>query len=228
MAPARSLRTKEITMRITGMKSLFFAASAIVAISVLISAAAPPSRQATQATATAAPALAATPLSLTLDPAQSKVHWTLPTTLHTVHGTFDVTRGAMEFDPTSGKASGEIVVDAKSGESGNNSRDARMHKEVLETAKYPDVVFRPTQVEGVVGASGPCDIKVHGTFSVHGADHEVVVLVHAELAGETWKGTGKFDVPYVQWGMKDPSLLLRVKHVVSVEIEMSGSLQPAK
>jgi polyisoprenoid-binding protein YceI len=216
-------------MRITGIKSLFFAASAIVAISVLLSAAAPPSRQADQATGTTAPAPpASSPLSLTLDPAQSKVHWTLPTTLHTVHGSFAVTRGAMKFDPTSGKASGEIVVDAKSGKSGNNSRDARMHKEVLETAKYPDVVFRPTQVEGVVGASGPCDIKVHGTFSVHGADHEAVASVHAELAGETWKGTGKFDVPYVQWGMKDPSLLLKVKHVVSVEIEMSGSLQPAK
>jgi polyisoprenoid-binding protein YceI len=227
MAPARGLRMKEITMRITGIKSLFFAASAIVAISVLLSAAAPPSRQAAQATAITAPA-PATPLSLTLDPAQSKVHWTLPTTLHTVHGSFEVTRGAMKFDPTSGKASGEIVVDAKSGQSGNNSRDARMHNEVLETAKYPDVVFRPTQVEGVVGASGPCEVKVHGTFSVHGADHEVVALVHAELAGETWKGTGKFDVPYVQWGMKDPSLLLKVKHVVSVEIEMSGSLQPAK
>jgi polyisoprenoid-binding protein YceI len=216
-------------MRITGIKSLFFAASAIVAISVLLSAATPPSKQAAQATATTAPVPAATsPLSLTLDPAQSKVHWTLPTTLHTVHGTFEVTRGAMKFDPASGQASGEIVVDAKSGESGNNSRDTRMHKEVLETAKYPDVVFRPAQVEGVVAPSGPCEIKVHGTFSLHGADHQVVALVHAELAGETWKGTGKFDVPYVQWGMKDPSLLLKVKHVVSVEIEMSGSLQPAK
>jgi len=222
-------------MRITGIKSLIFAASAIAGITVLLSATAAPPRQAAQATPTSTSAAVAStpavtsPVSLTLDPAQSKVHYTVPTTLHTVHGTFDVTRGTMDFDPASGKAAGEIVVNAKSGESGNNSRDNRMHKEILETAKFPEAVFRPTQVEGIVAASGPCEIKVHGTFSVHGSDHNVVALVHAELAGQTWKGTGKFDVPYVQWGIKDPSnFLLKVNHVVSVEIEMGGSLQPAR
>ena len=220
-------------MRITGVKSLFFAASAIAGITVLLSAAAAPPRQAGQATsaptAVSSASPVTSPVSLTLDPAQSKVHFTVPTTLHTVHGTFDVTRGALNFDPSSGKATGEIVVNAKSGDSGNNSRDSRMHKEILETAKFPEAVFRPTQVEGVVTAAAPCEIKVHGTFSVHGSDHDVVALVHAELAGQTWKGTGKFDVPYVQWGIKDPSnFLLKVNHVVSVEIELSGSLQPAR
>lgn len=220
-------------MRITGIKSLIFAASAIAGITVLLSAAAAPPRQAAQATSapaavSSAPAVTS-PVSLTLDPAQSKVHFIVPTTLHTVHGTFDVTRGTLDFDPASGKATGEIVVNAKSGESGNNSRDNRMHKEILETAKFPEAVFRPTQVEGPVSATGPCEIKLHGTLSVHGSDHNVVVLVHAELAGQTWKGTGKFDVPYVQWGIKDPSnFLLKVNHVVSVEIEMAGSLQPAR
>ncbi len=73
--------------------------------------------------------------------------------MHTVHGTFALKSGTVHFDPETGKASGEIVVYAPSGESGNNSRDKRMHKEILETAKYPDVVFRPTQVEGKVGQS---------------------------------------------------------------------------
>jgi len=156
------------------------------------------------------------------------VRWTVPSTLHTVHGTFTVTRGSMSFDPDSGKASGEIVVNAQSGESGNGSRDARMHKEILETARFPEAVFRPAQVEGKVLPSGACDVKVLGTFSVHGSDHEVTALVHAELTGNTWKGSGKFDVPYVRWGIKDPSsFLLRVNRVVSVEIEMSGSLEPA-
>jgi hypothetical protein len=52
----------------------------------------------------------------------------------------------LSFDRDSGKAGGEIVVNARSGESGNESRDARMHKEILETAKYPEVLFRPAQV----------------------------------------------------------------------------------
>jgi len=219
-------------MRITGVKSLSFSAAAIVGVSLLLSAAAAPPRIDIQSSATAstvsAPALAA-PVSLTLDAAQSRVHWSVPSTLHTVHGTFDVVRGAFHFDPQSGKAGGEIVVNAKSGQTDSEKRDARMHKEILETAKYPDAVFHPVQVEGKVAASGPSDVKVRGTFSVHGTDHEVVALVHAELAGETWKGTGTFDVPYVEWGIKDPSnFFLKVNKVVSVEIQMSGSVQPAK
>ena len=80
---------------------------------------------------------------LTLDTAQSKVHWTLGTTLHTVHGTFALKRGTVRFDPESGKASGEIVADATSGESGNTSRDKRMHKEILESVRYAEVIFHP-------------------------------------------------------------------------------------
>jgi polyisoprenoid-binding protein YceI len=173
--------------------------------------------------------VAASEIVLTLDPAQSKVHWTVDSTLHTVHGTFTLKSGTVHFDPETGKAGGEIVVYAPSGESGNNSRDSRMHKEILETAKYPDVVFRPTQVEGKVGQSGASDVKLGGVFSIHGADHDLTALVHAELMGDRWRGTGKFEVPYVMWGIKNPSnFLLKVKPVVNVELEMSGEVKAAK
>jgi len=219
-------------MRITGLKSLSFAVAGVLGVAFFLSAAPAPPQQDSRATATTAPPPApslASAVVLSLDSARSTVHWTLPSTLHAVHGTFAVARGAMNFDPESGQASGEIVVNARSGVSGNGSRDARMHKEILETVKFPDAIFRPTYVEGKVRASGGCDVKVHGTFSVHGTDHEITALVHADLAGDAWKGSGKFDVPYVDWGIKDPSnFLLKVNHVVSVEIEMSGSLQPAK
>ena len=168
-------------------------------------------------------------VALTLDPAQSKVHYTVETTLHAVHGTFNLKSGSIHFDPATGKAGGEIVVFANSGESGNDSRDKRMHKEILETAKYPEVVFHPTQVEGNVASSGPSDVKLHGIFSIHGSDHELTAMVHAELAGDHWTGTGKFEIPYVTWGIKDPSnFFLKVKHVVNVELAMSGTAKPTE
>lgn len=210
-------------MQTTNMKHVTFLAVVLVGLRLLTSAsAAPPLQDARPASATPV----AFAHSLSLDPAQSKVHWTLPGSLHTVHGTFAVTRGVLSFDPGSGKAGGEIVVNARSGESGNESRDSRMHKEILETVKYPEVVFRPAQVEGKVAASGPSDVNVRGTLSVHGSDHEITALVHAELAGETWKGTAKFDVPYVAWGIKNPSnFLLKADKVVGIEVEMAGRLR---
>lgn len=171
----------------------------------------------------------ASEIMLALDPAQSQLHWTLDSTLHTVHGTFAIKTGTVHFDPVTGKAGGEVVVSAPSGESGNSSRDQRMHKEILETATYPEIIFRPTLVEGKVGLSGPSDVKLDGILSIHGADHELAAQVHAEVTGGHWTGTCKFEVPYVKWGIKDPSnFLLRAKPIVIVELEMSGEVKAAK
>ena len=202
------------------LKSLSVGALAVLSLA-LFAAPTLPQQQATQA--------AVSEIVLTLDPAQSAVHWTVDSTLHAVHGTFAVKSGTVHFDPETGKAGGEIVVSAGSGESGNGSRDARMHKEILETAKYPDLHFRPRQVEGKVGQSGASDVKISGVFSIHGADHDLTALVHAELMGDRWRGTSKFEVPYVKWGIKNPSnFLLRVKPVVNVDLEMSGKIEATK
>jgi polyisoprenoid-binding protein YceI len=172
---------------------------------------------------------AQSPLSeivLSLDPSQSNIHWTVDSALHTVHGTFALKSGTVHFDPETGAAGGEIVVYAPSGQSGNGSRDKRMHKEILETAKYPEVVFRPTHVDGKVDQTGASDVKLSGVFSIHGSDHDLDAPVHTEMMGDHWTATCKFAVPYVKWGIKDPSnFLLRVQPVVSVELELSGAIK---
>lgn len=209
-------------MRILRAKSLSIRALAVLGLVLFLAVASP-------LPMAAAPQGAVPEIVLTLDPAQSKVHWTVDSTLHTVHGTFTLKSGTVHFDPETGKAGGEIVVYAPSGESGNGSRDRRMHKEILETSKYPEVVFRPTHVDGKVGRSGVSDVRLDGVFSIHGADHELTAQVHAELTGDRWRGTSKFEVPYVKWGIKDPSnFLLRVQPVVNVELEMSGEVEAAK
>ena len=207
-------------MRVTGWKSFGIGAAALAGLAVLLSASAAPPRMHVERLA-AAPS---SELSLIVDPGQSKVHWTVDSTLHTVRGTFAVKSVALHFDPETGKAGGEIVVFATSGESANSSRDEKMHKVVLESAKYPDAAFRPTQVEGKVAASGNSDVQLHGVFLLHGSEHELTVPVHAVMSSGTWKGTAKFEVPYIRWGLKDPSnWLLKVKPAVQVDLELAGA-----
>jgi polyisoprenoid-binding protein YceI len=214
------IKRKGSSMRVTGWKSLGIGAAAIAALAVLLSAsAAPPRMQLEQGTNPAS-----SELSLIVDPGQSKVHWSVDSTMHTVHGTFAVKSGALHFDPETGKAGGEIVVFATSGESGNSSRDEKMHKVVLESAKFPDAAFRPTQVEGKLAASGNSDVQLHGVFLLHGSEHELTVPVHAEISNGKWQGTAKFEVPYIRWGLKDPSnWLLKVKPAVQVELKLAGA-----
>lgn len=207
-------------MRVTGWKSFGIGVAAITGLAVLLSASAVPPRMHVGETATTA----SSQFSLIVDPGQSKVHWTVDSTLHTVRGTFTVKSGALHFDPETGKAGGEIVVFATSGASGNSSRDEKMHKVVLESAKFPDAAFRPTQVEGKLSASGNSDVQLHGVFLLHGSEHELTVPVHAELGSGKWQGTAKFEVPYIRWGLKDPSnWLLKVKPAVQVDLELAGA-----
>ncbi|HEY2822809.1 MAG TPA: YceI family protein [Candidatus Acidoferrum sp.] len=173
--------------------------------------------------ATAQTAAPAKELALAVDAAQSKVNFTLGTTLHTVHGTFVLKRGTIRIKPD-GKAGGEIVADAVSGQSGDSGRDKKMHKDVLESAKYTEVMFRPDRVDGKFPASGAVSVQMHGVFVLHGSEHEVTVPVTGEITGDRWHGTGAFKVPYVEWGLKSPSnFFLKADPVVDVELELVGT-----
>ena len=113
-------------MLVSSWKKAGCTVGGILGIAVLLSATAePPRQQGAQA--------AVQELALSLDPAQSKVHYTVDSTLHTVHGTFSVKSGTVHVDPETGKAGGDVLVFATSGDSGNRARDERMHKEILET-----------------------------------------------------------------------------------------------
>jgi polyisoprenoid-binding protein YceI len=171
---------------------------------------------------------AAQNIVLRLDPAHTAVKISLGASLHTVHGTFQLKSGTLQLDPASGKISGAIVVDAKSGETANGSRDRKMHKDVLESERYPEIVFRPDRVEGTVAAQGKSAVKVHGTFSIHGAEHEIMVPAEADIGADHWSAHAHFTIPYEKWGIKNPSnLFLHVSDSVEIDITAEGSVTKA-
>ena len=193
---------------------------AVVALAIVLSAA--EAHHPPQAPASGS----ANELVLNINPTQSSVHYTVSSSLHTVHGTFAVKRGDLRLEPASGKAGGEIVVDAASGQSGNDSRDKKMHKEVLESGRFTDIVFRPDRVQGSVQPHGNCTVKLHGVLVLHGSEHEMTIPVQGELHSDQWKGTAEFSVPYIDWGLKNPSnFLLKVEHSVKIEVDMAGTIQ---
>ncbi|HWF14275.1 MAG TPA: YceI family protein [Candidatus Acidoferrales bacterium] len=165
-------------------------------------------------------------LSVQIDPEQSKVQYSLGSTLHTVHGTFAVKNGSVHYDPSSGQIGGTIVVDATSGQSGNNSRDTRMHREILESVKYPEIVFSPAKLTGVVAADGISRVEVSGRFRLHGQEHDVTLPLDVKVNGKTLDITTRMNIPYVQWGLKNPSnFLVHVSDTVTVEIQARGHVQ---
>jgi polyisoprenoid-binding protein YceI len=158
-------------------------------------------------------------VAFVLDTAQTKVSYVLDATAHTVHGEFRLKSGIVRFEPATGNVAGEIVVDA-SGNSGNESRDEKMRRDVLESARYPEIAFRPDHVQGDVALSGKSQISIHGIFQIHGVGHEITVPTDVDCAADGCQVSAKWVVPYVGWGMKNPStFILRVGKTVEIDLQ---------
>jgi polyisoprenoid-binding protein YceI len=163
---------------------------------------------------------------LSLDTSRSEVHFTLTDTLHIVHGTFHLQQGDITFDPATGRANGSIVVDALSGQSGNSIRDHRMAKDELKAPDFKTVAFAPTRFTGTFNLTGDSTLQVHGLFTLLGTPHEIDVPMQVQVSGDQIHAVGSFAVPYVQWGLKDPStFMIHVEKEVHVDLDLSGTLR---
>jgi polyisoprenoid-binding protein YceI len=165
---------------------------------------------------------------LDLDAAQTKVQFTVDSALHTVHGTFQLKSGSIQFDSAGGSASGQLVVEAASGDSGNKSRDRKMTREVLEADKFPDITFTSQQVKGTLAPTGVSQLQLEGVMTLHGQSHPMTLDVKAEAQGPTLSADTSFAIPYIQWGLKNPSVMfLKVSDKVDIHIHAVGLLRPA-
>jgi polyisoprenoid-binding protein YceI len=170
---------------------------------------------------------ASAPIDLRLDAATTSIHWTLGATAHTVHGSFQLKSGVIRVDPASGNASGLIVIDATTGQSGDKARDRRMHKDVLESDRYPEITFRPSRISRPGGAlelteAGP--LTLEGVLMLHGQEHPLSLALNFHPSGGALAAETQFDIPYVAWGMKDPStFILRVEKQVHLTVEASAA-----
>ena len=161
----------------------------------------------------------------TVVPDSSKVAFALAGTGHHVNGTFHVQSGTVDFDPTASKISGSIVVAAGSGDSGEPSRDKKMNSDVLDVGHYTDVSFSPKSYQGTIAASGDSTIQVTGTFTLHGTPHDITVPMQIHIDGGSLTAKTHFTVPYVQWGLKDPSVfILKVAKEVDIDLTLAGTV----
>jgi polyisoprenoid-binding protein YceI len=158
-------------------------------------------------------------------PESSEVKFTLGDVLHTVHGTFHVQRGSIDFDRTTPKMAGSIFVAAGSGNSGNETRDRRMSKDILDAPHFAEASFAPHSYQGTIAPAGDSTIEVAGTFILHGAPHELTMPLTVHVEGENCTVRTHFSVPYVKWGLKDPStFVLRVSKDVEIDLTLVGRL----
>jgi polyisoprenoid-binding protein YceI len=172
-----------------------------------------------------APTAFAQHLTFVVNPDASQVKMTLKTTHEIVNGTFRVQSGSIEFDRDNRRMSGLVVVAAGSGKTGNDSRDNKMNKDVLKVKQYTTVSFEPKTYAGILAPSGDSSIQVTGIFTLLGTPHEITVPVQMHLDGGGVTAKAHFVVPYVQWGLKNPSFLFwKADNDVAIDLNLVGTI----
>ena len=172
-----------------------------------------------------APAVLAQHQTFVVNPDASEVKMTLKTTHELVNGTFHIQSGSIEFDRSAPKMSGLVVVLAGGGKTGNDSRDKKMNKDILEIEQHATVSFEPKSYAGTIAPSGDSTIQVTGTFTLLGTPHEITIPILVHLEGTTATAKAHFVVPYVQWGLKNPSFLIwKAENDVSIDLFLAGRL----
>lgn len=158
-------------------------------------------------------------------PESSEVSFTLAGSDHSTHGTFHVRSGSVDFDRSGPQMSGSVIVAAGSGKTGNDSRDKKMTNEVLDAPHFADVTFALQSYQGIIAPAGDSTIQVTGTFTLHGTPHELTVPMQIHIDGTNCTGKTHFVVPYVKWGLKDPSVfILRVAKEVDIDVTLVGHI----
>ena len=172
-----------------------------------------------------APSVLAQHQTFVINPAASQIKMTLHTTHELVNGTFYAQSGSIEFDPGASKMSGSVVVLAGSGKTGNGSRDKKMDKDILLVDRYRTVSFEPKSYTGALTTSGDSTIQVTGIFTLLGTPHEITIPMQVHTDGANASTKAHFIVPYVKWGLKNPSFLIwKAEDDVAIDLSLSGTL----
>ena len=160
-----------------------------------------------------------------VNPDASEIKMTLNTTHEVVNGTFYIQSGSIEFDRSNPKMSGTVVVLAGSGKTGNDSRDKKMNKDILKVDQYTTISFAPKSYTGTIAPRGDSTIQVSGVFTLLGNPHNLTIPMQIHMDGSKATTRAQFVVPYVQWGLKNPSFMFwKAENEVAIDLNLVGQV----
>ncbi|HKY06556.1 MAG TPA: YceI family protein [Blastocatellia bacterium] len=139
-------------------------------------------------------------------------------------GEIELTQGSLE--PASLqmtiKADSLAVID-KVKEKDRREIENTMRTEVLETAKYPEIVFRSTRVDALKTGEGTYSAKIWGELNLHGVTRAGLITAQLQFSGNTIRARGEFPLKQTDYNIKQVSVAagtIKVKDELKFSFDM--------
>ena len=103
--------------------------------------------------------------------------------------------------------------------------DKELRDIVLEPAKYPDIVFKSTNVTGRSAGANQYDLRIGGNLTLHGVTRPITIPVKVTVTGDELRAQGDFSIDRGDFKVKATSAfhgLVRVRDKVKFEFDIVG------
>ena len=139
--------------------------------------------------------------------------------------------GEMQFNPDKLEAGGFRLVIKSASLSVQNDisdKDLReierlMNQEVLETAKFPEIVYEATIISVTKMADMLCSATLNGKLTLHGVTRNQTIVVRVALLGSMLRASGDFTLDQTDYNIKLVSVAggaLKLKDELKFSFEM--------
>jgi polyisoprenoid-binding protein YceI len=93
---------------------------------------------------------------------------------------------------------------------------------VLESAKYPEITFKSTEVKGSL-VGGKFDVRIRGDLTLHGVTRQITIPAIVTVEGDTLRAVGEFEIDRKDFNVNATNAfrgLVRIKHDVKFEFDI--------
>jgi polyisoprenoid-binding protein YceI len=145
-----------------------------------------------------------------------------------ITGSFTLTQAASGYSVTAAS----FTVDVSKLTSDRAQRDQRIHRQGLESDRYPTATFQltsPIALPAEATSGQTVHVSATGALTIHGVTKTVTIPIDALLSGSQIQLVGSISFPFSDFGMTPPSIggFVSVQNTATMEFKLLLTRQGA-
>jgi polyisoprenoid-binding protein YceI len=99
-----------------------------------------------------------------------------------------------------------LTVTDKVSDSDRQTIEKTMRDQVLETGKYPEIIFNSTTIEVIKNSDTQYQGNIWGNLTLHGVTHNIFIKTQLTFDRKTVRARGEFSLKMTDYSIKPPAV----------------------